>query len=584
MKKNDLIIVVVLVALMFGWMRFYPVIEKKYFPRPEAPVPAAVETPKADTPAAEPEEQDAISGATDKSSRPAYLAPEKKPEDKKADEKPLPPEEFITLSNDVMELKISSHGGIIAAAVLKSYPAENRPDSGPVVLDFSAVPALRYAGLPAVNAGTLTAVDGGAVYTMTLVDGNILRREFKLDDSYLLNIRDSFENKSGTPWRIPELRLSAGAMRNTEDNRDMRGFFSLGVDTFSAAEGVRHWGRDMMRLFRAVPNSPAMLTSTAEMIAPRPVDWVASKSKFFVQIITPSEAANGFNLMLRREGEGKRAAPAEVAAELIFAPELVDGGATFERELRVYTGPKNFELLRAQGMEQVEVMEFRSYGFWRFMNPVMYPIKVALLWGLNALYIKHLGYGVAIMLLTLIVRIIFWPVTHKGTESMQRMAALQPQLQAIRTKFKDNPQRMQQETMKFYKENKVNPMGGCLPMLIQIPVFFALFTVLRSAIELRFSKFLWVRDLSTAENLFEGMIPFVGSLNILPILMAVTTIWQQKLTPTAGDPQQQRMMMFMMPVMMLFILYSMPSGLVLYWTTGNVLMIIQMLIKKKKAA
>jgi YidC/Oxa1 family membrane protein insertase len=166
---------------------------------------------------------------------------------------------------------------------------------------------------------------------------------------------------------------------------------------------------------------------------------------------------------------------------------------------------------------------------------------------------------------------------------MRKMQALQPQMKEIREKFKDNPQRMQQETMKFYKENKVNPMGGCLPMLVQIPVFIALFVVLRSAIELRFSKFLWISDLSEPENLLAGMIPIVGSLNILPLLMSATMVWQQKLTPAAGDPQQQKMMAIMMPIMMLFFFYTMPSGLVLYWTTSNLIMIVQMLIKKPTA-
>ena len=148
--------------------------------------------------------------------------------------------------------------------------------------------------------------------------------------------------------------------------------------------------------------------------------------------------------------------------------------------------------------------------------------------------------------------------------------------------------------MALYKENKVNPMGGCLPMFIQIPVFIALFRVLRSAIELRFSKFLWIRDLSEPENLFAGKftIPIIGwnSINILPILMAITMMWQQKLTTGANaaatpeQQQQQKMMAVMMPVMMLFFFYSMPSGLVLYWTTSQVVMIAQLMIKKKKAA
>ena len=135
--------------------------------------------------------------------------------------------------------------------------------------------------------------------------------------------------------------------------------------------------------------------------------------------------------------------------------------------------------------------------------------------------------------------------------------------------------------MRVYSENKINPMGGCLPMLIQIPVFFALFVVLRGAIELRFSSFLWINDLSTPENLFRDQIGF--GINILPILMGVTMWWQQRLTPTS-DPQQQKMMV-MMPILFTVLFYSFPAGLSLYWTTNQVLMIVQMSrMRRKKAA
>ena len=187
-------------------------------------------------------------------------------------------------------------------------------------------------------------------------------------------------------------------------------------------------------------------------------------------------------------------------------------------------------------------------------------------------------------MLTIIVRVVFWPVTHKSTESMKRMAQVAPLVNALREKYKDNPTKQQQEIMALYKEHKVNPLGGCLPMLIQIPVFFALFTVLRSAIELRFADFLWIKDLSEPENLFQGMIPFVGSLNLLPLLMSFTMWLQMKLSPSAGDPTQQKMMAVMMPIMMLFFLYSFAAGLALYWTTQNVLMIIQQLLMKRKNA
>jgi len=239
-----------------------------------------------------------------------------------------------------------------------------------------------------------------------------------------------------------------------------------------------------------------------------------------------------------------------------------------------------------------KVMEFETIGAFSWMNWLMEPSRKFLLATLNVFHSVVRNYGIAIILLTLLIRILFWPLTHKSTESMRRMQEIQPEIKALQAKYgKSNPQKLQQETMKLYKEKKVNPMGGCLPMFVQIPVFIALFTVLRNAIELRYSGFLWIADLSTAENLLAGKIPFVGALNILPIVMSVSMIWQQKLSSpgTAATPeqqQQQKMMMFMMPIMMLFFFYSMPSGLVLYWTTSNLLMIAQTSmrnLKKKKA-
>ena len=148
---------------------------------------------------------------------------------------------------------------------------------------------------------------------------------------------------------------------------------------------------------------------------------------------------------------------------------------------------------------------------------------------------------------------------------------------AMKEKHKNDPQKQQQEMMALYKEHKINPMGGCLPMLIQIPVFFALFVVLRGAIELRFSSFLWISDLSTPENLFADVLPI--GLNILPLFMGVTMWLQQKMTPTS-DPQQQKMMM-MMPVLFTFMFYSFPSGLSLYWSVNQVMMIVQLAWMKK---
>jgi len=167
---------------------------------------------------------------------------------------------------------------------------------------------------------------------------------------------------------------------------------------------------------------------------------------------------------------------------------------------------------------------------------------------------------------------------------MKKMQEIQPLMKEIQAKYKDNPQRLQQETFALYKEHKVNPMSSCLPMLIQIPVFIALFNVLRSAVELRYAPFLWISDLSQPEALFASWFPF-GGLNILPILMAVTTGLQSAFTPSTGDKKQQQMMMVMMPLMMLFMFYSFPSALSLYWFLSNLFSIGQMwLIRRQTAA
>jgi len=220
-----------------------------------------------------------------------------------------------------------------------------------------------------------------------------------------------------------------------------------------------------------------------------------------------------------------------------------------------------------------DVMDF---GMWRWL---CYP----LVWVLNLFNAWIPNYGVAIILLTILVRIIFWPLTRKSTEGMKRMTEIQPLMKEIQAKYKDNPQRMQQETWQLYKDKKVNPMSSCLPMLIQIPIFIALFNVLRSAVELRYAPFLWIGDLSEPEALFASWFPF-GGLNILPILMALTTGLQSAFTPSTGDRKQQQMMMIMMPCMMLFMFYSFPSALSLYWFLSNLFSIVQMWLIRRQTA
>jgi len=205
-------------------------------------------------------------------------------------------------------------------------------------------------------------------------------------------------------------------------------------------------------------------------------------------------------------------------------------------------------------------------------------IAKPLLYLLRFFYEYIHNYGLSIILLTILVKGLFWPLTHKSYKSMKEMQKLQPRMAKLREKFKNDKQKLNQEMMSLYKTYKVNPMGGCLPMVIQIPVFFALFRVLGGCIELRHAPFaLWINDLSAPGRLFNFpfQIPFMTppyGIPVLTLLMGASMFLQQKMTPTPGDPMQAKIMMFL-PVIFTFMFINFPSGLVLYWLVNNLLSI-----------
>jgi YidC/Oxa1 family membrane protein insertase len=265
-------------------------------------------------------------------------------------------------------------------------------------------------------------------------------------------------------------------------------------------------------------------------------------------------------------------------------------GQTLERQFTVFAGPKEYQLLDRLGAQFKNNIDLvMGYGgfFGFFAKALLLSMN-----GLHSLFGGHIGYGLIIILITVILKALFWPLTQASTRSMKRMQALQPQMNALREKYKDDAAKMNKKLMEFMKENKVSPLGGCLPMLLQIPVFFGFFTMVRSAIELRGASFLWASDLSQPDTLY--VVTWLNSLNVfpltwlhnlpinpLPMLMGVTMIWQARLTPVSPgmDPTQQKMMKYM-PLMFLFILYNYSAGLTLYWTVQNILTIAQMKLTK----
>jgi len=205
-------------------------------------------------------------------------------------------------------------------------------------------------------------------------------------------------------------------------------------------------------------------------------------------------------------------------------------------------------------------------------------VSELLLYSMNALHGVLGNFAAAIIALTIIIKALLWPLQNKATSSMRKMSALSPKMTELREKYKDDPTRMNQELMKLYKEYGVNPFGGCFPMLIQIPIFFGFYSMLGTAIELRNSSFLWVHDLSQPDTVGH----FLGfPVNILPLLMAGTMLWQMSLTPKTGDAAQQRMFMFM-PVIFILFAYNYASALSLYWTTQNLISVGQLYLTRNQ--
>jgi len=301
-------------------------------------------------------------------------------------------------------------------------------------------------------------------------------------------------------------------------------------------------------------------------------EWIALDTVYYVAALIPK--AGGFRLGMRSEGgapDPKDAKIGRVTIEVRATPTIAPG-QTWTGDVVVYIGPKEYERLKAVGLEGT--LNFGGFPLPRSwgglpMEWIGVPILLLLQWVYN-----HVGnYGVAIIVLTVVSKILFYPLTVKSMRSMKAMQALQPQINALRTKHKSDPQRVQRETLDLYRRHKVNPAGGCLPMVAQIPVFYALYLALSVSVELQNAPFLcfgrlfgadlWICDLAAMDPTY-----------VLPILMGVTMFVQQKMSPVMGDPRQAKMML-VMPFVFTIMFVNLPSGLVLYWTVSNVLQILQ---------
>ncbi len=309
----------------------------------------------------------------------------------------------------------------------------------------------------------------------------------------------------------------------------------------------------------------------------RIIDWIGVSNRYFFIGVLPDMKNYIYSFDQRTEGK-----------YFFGISHPYFRGEEFEDNFKIYAGPKQRKLLRQYGNNFESVMSGR----------VLKPIVIFLEFMIKAFYSFTKNYGLAIILMTIVIKIILHPLTHKSFQSMRRMSALQPKVTEIREKYKSNQQQMNREIQAMYKREKVNPMGGCLPMILQLPIFYALYTLLSGMVELRNESFLWIKDLSLPDTVatIKASVPLLGyklgnqgytDINVLPFIMTGTTLLQSKLTSGGQSAQQGKMMTYLFPLVFFFIFWNMPSGLVLYWTIQNVLTIgqqyyIDYKLKKKK--
>ncbi|MEW5949351.1 MAG: membrane protein insertase YidC [Thermodesulfobacteriota bacterium] len=298
------------------------------------------------------------------------------------------------------------------------------------------------------------------------------------------------------------------------------------------------------------------------------VSWVAYEDRYFISAIVPRVVESG-HVRMSKIKEGV------TLTSFIYHSVVIPAQKQTTLNYQLYLGPKDLSSLKPLGLKLEKSVDFGWFDI----------IAKPLLLTLNIFDRFIHNYGVAIILVTVLIKILFWPLTHKSYHSMKEMQKLQPKMAKIREKYKNDKQKMNEELMGLYKTYKINPLGGCLPMFLQIPVFFALYKVLLNAIEVRHAPFvLWINDLSAPDRLPVGFdIPYVGGLPVLTIFMGASMFIQQKMTPTTGDPVQAKIML-LLPVIFTFLFVNFPAGLVLYWLVNNILSIGQQYYINKKAA
>ncbi len=491
------------------------------------------------------------------------------------------PEKFETLKSNVALLTVSSNRGGLSKVDLLNHAAEHgqkvqlntplAPGIGAITVDPKAWDDSGYNLSLDQDAGTAT-MSRRWNDQMEITKTFSIAQKAGLKDDYQVKFSITFRNSGSDQLQAPGFFVSTGAAEQIHrTDRTIATQFDWYRDGKATTIDVNWF--DPAVLFWAIQTRPANEVYYAPPAgqAPDRIVWAGVSNQYFATILVPTNIT-GERVWARRlqiPATDNLSALRGIYGALLLPHFDLAPGQSKTFDFNIYAGPKEYSRLAKISNDQTEVMGFTPWTKW---------ISVLLLTVLNTLHSWVHSYALAIIIMTILIRGLLWPLQNAATKSMRRMAKLSPIVNELREKYKDDPQRINQEMMKLYKEYGINPVGGCLPMLIQIPIFFGFYGMLDKAIELRNSSFLWVHDLSQPDTVFHlGSIP----INILPLIMAGTQVWQMSITPKTGDPAQQRLFLFM-PLIFLFICYNYASALSLYWTVQNLFIIVQIYLTRNQ--
>jgi YidC/Oxa1 family membrane protein insertase len=516
----------------------------------------------------------ATASSTANGATPAATASATPPNEPAATPAPAPvafTEKTTALRNADLELLLTNRGGGIAEAVLPHHKNEaNQPlklnarSDVPIgaIMDKPADPQLAEFTIVPAAAGTVQ-------FERALPKGVTLRKKFTLPappnqkDNYVAQMEVDFQNRGAAPYANPGYFVALGSAAPIHRN-DMPNYTRLTwcINGKAKYTDVSWFDAQFYPLIGKEKRPAKEYFDEAVANA----EWLGVSNQFFVTLITPLDTQATRAWATRFEAGKNEKGKTEYGIEgAMGLPGFeLKPGETKTLKFQLYVGPKLYHRLAELTHDEAEIMDF---GLWKLVSEAL----------LNAMNLIHgfVGnYAIAILILTAIIKLILWPLQTKANKSMRRMSALAPKMQELKEKFKDDPTKMNAEVMKLYKDYGVNPVSGCLPMMIQVPIFFGLFTMLRQAVELRNASFLWVHDLSQPDTV--AYLPGIGwPINILPLIMAATNLWLIRITPKSGDATQQKVMMFM-PLIFVVFCYNFAAALSLYYTTQNLFTILQL--------